>query len=64
MLDIRVVAREAGKSDVNTLAVYINLEGDLILTRSGALTSKDTEANILALYTEQGLPFKGGRIVS
>jgi len=64
MLDARAVAREAGKSDVNTLAVYINPEGDLILAGSGASTGKDAEANVLALCTEQGLPFEGGRIVS
>lgn len=52
MFNIRAVARVVGKTEVKTLVVYINLKGDLILSGSGALTSKDTKANILAIYAE------------
>ncbi|KAG4427626.1 hypothetical protein IFR05_016891 [Cadophora sp. M221] len=55
MLDARAIAREAGKTEDKTLAVYINPQGDLILGGSGASTGKDAEANILAICTEQGL---------
>jgi hypothetical protein len=64
MLDARAVAREARKPEPKTLAVYINPQGDLILGGSGGGTSRDAEANILAICAEQGLPFEGGRIVS
>jgi hypothetical protein len=63
-IQARQIARDAGKTEVLSFAVYINAESDLVLGASGASTGKHAEFVVQAICNREKIPFEGGKIVT
>ena len=63
-LEGRALARARGLPVPETFAVYLNTQGDLVISSSGAGTGLHAEDNVQATCLQQGIPFQGGRIVN